>query len=126
MNMMIKFVLMTAVLVCLAVNAGAAEVEKEVWIDAMSTALPTAFCQSEQFFRQCFDVTQIECEQTAASATRICLEKYKDQIPAVLNQPKDGSHWGRIIGKCAGEAYGIALQKKFKNNLKCKDPSNWQ
>lgn len=126
MKGMIKLALMATLLVCIAINSQAAEVEKEVWINAMSTALPTAFCQSGQFFRQCFEVTQIECEETAASATRICLGKYKSEIPKVLNQPQDGSKWGRIIGKCAGEAYGIALQQKFKNNPKCNDPSHWQ
>jgi hypothetical protein len=69
----------------------------------MSTVLPTVFCQGGQYFRQCFDVSQSECEETAMSSTRICLQKYKDKIPDTLTQPKDGSYWGTIIGRCAGE-----------------------
>jgi hypothetical protein len=92
----------------------------------MSTALPTAFCQSHQYFRQCFRVTAVECEDTASSATRICLERYKENIPNVLNQPKDGNYWGRIIGTCAGEAYEITLQKRRINSKQCNNPANWQ
>ena len=92
----------------------------------MTTALPTAFCNASQYFRQCFNVTAQECEETAASATRICLNKNKSKIPSVLQQPKDGTHWGTIIGSCAGEAYEITLIKKRINNRKCDNPANWQ
>ena len=126
MNLKIKFVLLITLFIGLVINANANEVSKEAWINSMSTILPTAFCQSKQFFRQCYEVTQAECEETAASATRICLGKYKEQIPDVLNQPKDGIYWGKIIGRCAGKAYSITLQEKFKKTKECNDPANWQ
>ncbi len=110
----------------ISASAHSAEVSKEVWVDSMSTALPTLFCQANQYFRQCFDVSQVECEDTAMSATRVCLQKYKDQIPNTLVQPKDGTYWGRIVGKCAGEAYEITLRKKRISNQKCNDPNNWK
>jgi hypothetical protein len=106
--------------------ANAVEVSKQAWIDAMSTALPTAFCNSKQYFRQCFNVTPPECVETAASATRVCLGKYKDKIPDVLNQPEDGTHWGSIIGSCAGEAYETVLIKHRIDNEKCSNPANWK
>jgi hypothetical protein len=126
MNVGIRNSLFGIFLFCLATTAHAGEVSKEVWINAMSTALPTAFCQSHQYFRQCFRVTAVECEDTASSATRICLERYKEDIPNVLNQPQDGNHWGRIIGTCAGEAYEITLQKRRINSKQCNNPANWQ
>ncbi|PKM46073.1 MAG: hypothetical protein CVV05_03575 [Gammaproteobacteria bacterium HGW-Gammaproteobacteria-1] len=104
----------------------AAEVSKSDWISAMTTVLPTAFCNSSQYFRQCFNVTAQECEETAASAARVCLNKNKDQIPEVLHQPQDGTHWGTVVGACAGEAYELALVKKRISNSKCDDPANWQ
>ena len=125
MKIRIRNALLVAFLFCMATPANAGEVSKEVWINAMSTALPTAFCQSHQYFRQCFEVTAIECEDTASSAARICLERYKDTIPNVLNQPKDGNYWGRIIGTCAGETYEITLQKRRISSKKCNDPANW-
>jgi len=104
----------------------AVEVNKKDWVNAMTTALPAAFCNSSQYFRQCFSVTPQECEETAASVTRICLNNNNDKIPPKLQQSKDGAHWGTIIGACAGEAYEVALIKKRIKNTKCNNPSNWQ
>jgi len=118
--LLVIFVLLASTL------AHSAEVSKEAWIESMSTALPTALCQSAQYFRQCFDVSQTECEETAVSATRICLQKYEDKIPNTLVQPQDGTQWGTIIGRCAGEAYEIALRKKRISNQKCNDPNSWK
>lgn len=123
-NMKSKY-LLSAILL-LPIYAQAVEVNKAEWIDAMSTALPTAFCNSSQYFRQCFSITAHECEETAASATRICLSKNSANIPHVLHQPKDGTHWGTIIGKCAGEAFEASLASKRINNSKCNDINNWQ
>jgi len=112
-------------LFCTVTTANAGEVSKEVWMNGISTALPTTFCQSKQYFRQCFEVTQIECEETAMSATRICLEKHKIKIPNVLKL-KDSQHWGGIIGRCAGRAYGMVFQKKGISSKKCNNLANWQ
>jgi hypothetical protein len=112
-------------LASLANSAYADQVKREDWIDAMKSALPMAFCAPEQYFRQCFQVTAEECEQAAAAATRICLNKNLKDFPAVFNQPDDGSHWGSVVGSCAGEAYEIHLMKKRINNKACNTPENW-
>ena len=107
-------------------SANPEELSKDAWIDSASTVLPTAFCQSDQYFRQCFDVSKTECEETATSATRACLQKYKDQIPNILIPSKDGTYWGKIIGSCAGEAYEKTLLKKRISNKRCNDPNSWK
>lgn len=119
---------MSGVLLGLALPASgqAVKVKKAAWIDAMSTALPAAFCNPRQYFRQCFRVTARECERAAASATRICLDKNKDRIPAVLNQPQDGRRWGATVGSCAGQTYEISLIKKRIDSKRCNDPANWR
>jgi len=121
-----KLKLTVFIALLLPLSANAVEVSKSDWYNGMSTALPTAFCNSTQYFRQCFSVSAQECEETAASATRVCLNKNDKDIPNVLIQPKDGTHWGAIIGTCAGEAYGITLSKKRISNAKCNDAKNWQ
>ena len=126
MNSMRWNILFIIFLLLTSASANPEEVSKDVWIDSMSTVLPTAFCQPDQYFRQCFDISQTECEETAISATRICLQKYKDKIPNILIQPKDGAYWGRIIGSCAGEAYEMAFLKKRISNKRCNDPNNWR
>jgi hypothetical protein len=119
-------ILVVIFVLLISASANSGEVSKEVWINSMSTALPNAFCQPDQYFRQCFDVSQAECEETAMSATKMCLQKYKDKIPNTLIQPKDGAYWGRIVGSCAGETYETTLLKKRISNKRCNDPNNWR
>lgn len=110
----------------LSSSVHATEVSKDDWIAGMNNVLPTVFCKSEQYFRQCFSVTAEECEEVAVSATRVCLNNNKDEIPDVLVQPEDGTHWGTVIGACAGEAYEASLMKKRINKDVCNDAANWQ
>jgi len=121
-----KYTIGFIALLSLSVYLHAGEVDKSTWVNGMSTALPTAFCNSSQYFRQCFSVSAEECEETAASATRICLKKHIKDIPEMLVQPKDGTHWGTIIGQCAGEAYDVTLTNKKIDNDQCNNVNNWQ
>lgn len=109
-----------------AMNAHALEVSKEQWIAGVKVGIPIEFCKPNQIFRQCFEVTAEECEQVAASTTRVCINDMDDQIPAVLVQPEDGTHWGTIIGRCAGSAYVASLMNKRILNARCNDARNWQ
>ena len=113
-------------LLTLPFSTNALEVSKKSWIEGMTSALPTAFCNSSQYFRQCFHITAIECEETALSATRICIKENEDKIPDTLVQPEDGRKWGTKIGSCAGKAYELSLIKKRINNARCNNASNWQ
>ncbi|MCK5003372.1 MAG: hypothetical protein KAS57_10120 [Gammaproteobacteria bacterium] len=122
--MKVQIILLTALLLPLPANA--TEVSKSYWFNGMSTAIPTAFCNSRQYFRHCFSVSTQQCEEAVASATRICLNKNNKDIPDILVQPKDGAHWGAIIGKCVGDTYEITQEQKHINNAKCNDISKWQ
>ncbi|MCG7965234.1 MAG: hypothetical protein JAY73_05930 [Candidatus Thiodiazotropha taylori] len=104
----------------------AQEVPKERWVNAMKTAIPAYFCQEAQYFRQCFNVTITECEEVAASATRICLNDLNAQFPNILVQPRDGTLWGNKVGTCAGTAYETSLIEKRISNKKCNNISNWK
>jgi hypothetical protein len=121
-----NILLLSTLIVVVVADANATQVSKTNWLSAMETALPEAFCNPSQYFRQCFSVSARECEEVAASTTRICLSQNKAKIPDVLNQPKDGTHWGSIVGRCAGIAYELSLKKKRISNAKCNDASNWQ
>jgi hypothetical protein len=121
-----KLLLSMGLMLITSTSIMANEVTMDDWIKGMTTALPDHFCKAEQYFRQCFTVTQSECEKVALSTTKECLAKNKDKIPARLRQPEDGTRWGSVVGACAGEAYEIALQKKLINSSRCKDPNNWR
>ena len=113
-------------LLLISTQVNAVDVDKAKWIAQMTTAVPVALCQSEQYFRQCFDVTAVQCEETMSSSTRVCLRKHENDIPNRLKQPEDGTHWGTIVGMCVGEAYEMTLAKKHKSEAICFDASHWQ
>ncbi|MCD8523360.1 MAG: hypothetical protein LRY66_03735 [Saccharospirillaceae bacterium] len=117
----LSFLLLTA----LVPASEALEADRDVWINAMTTALPNAFCQPQQFFRQCFDISEALCMETATQTTRQCLQQFSAQFPQVFQQPADGAYWGTKVGECAGEAYQSTLSKAFKNTAKCNDVNQW-
>ena len=100
-------------------------VDRDVWIAQFSVALPVALCRDNFYFRSCFTVTAEECERTVASATRVCLAKFKKQLPEKFHQPDEGTEWGSKIGNCVGTAYEIALPSHRISNAKCNDASQW-
>jgi hypothetical protein len=106
-------------------NAYSQSVPRDLWISNMETAVPAHFCQEGQYFRECFSVTARECEEMALSSTRICLDKWSEQIPMQLQQPQDGTRWGNQVGSCAGQTYEAALQEKRLSNARCNNPANW-
>jgi len=133
MNLRTKQLLVTLFFVGLFATVATAEeaakktwtVAKDKWIKEFSVAFPVTICKSNEYFCQCFAVTQAECEETAISATRVCINEYKDKIPEVLNQPEDGRYWGELIGQCAGRAYETTLSNKRNSNEKCNNQENW-
>jgi hypothetical protein len=98
---------------------------KQAWIEHMQNALPKAFCEQKQYFRQCFRVSEQECLTTASTVTNMCLNKLKAQFPEVFYQPQDGSNWVGKVGECAGDAYEQSLLDKRINTEYCNDVKNW-
>ena len=114
----------------LAAVANASEnkwtIYKDQWIEDVLTDFPKKFCGSDQYFSQCYDVDQGECEDAVMSACKACIDKYKDVIPDILTQPQDGRHWSQVISQCAGNVYDAALKDKKKKSAKCGDLRTWQ
>lgn len=113
-------------LVALPLLAFAQTAGKKEWMDYVAKGMPEAFCTPQAYFRQCFSVTAQECESAATTATRTCLDKHGGDIPGTLTMPRDGQHWGGVIGKCAGTSTEMAMLKKRISNAKCNDPRQWQ
>ncbi len=122
---MFKLTLTTIFVLLFSSFAASQEITKEQWIDRMSIALPTMFCQSGQYFRECFRVSQQQCEEVALSATRICLKDKASQMPASLTSTKDSANWGQIIGECAGTNYELTIIGKRIDSAQCNDITNW-
>ncbi|UCG79042.1 MAG: hypothetical protein JSV21_04225 [Nitrospirota bacterium] len=126
MRSKVHIVLVIAVAIFITPSLYAAnEVPRDMWLDGMSKLLPEAFCQPEQFFRQCFEVSEETCQQTATSTTRDCIEKLKGEMPEMFDT-ENGQYWGTQVGACAGSSYSMALLKNFKDTKKCNDPEAWK
>ncbi len=122
---MFKLTLTTIFIIMLSSSAASQGITKKQWVDRMSTALPTMFCQSGQYFRECFRISQEQCEEVALSATRICLKDKAGQMPTSLTSTKDSTHWGQTIGECAGTNYELTIIGRRINSAQCNDITNW-
>jgi hypothetical protein len=124
-NLMKQSALIVFFILSTSTSFAADGISRNDWIKNMSAKLPVYFCQQEQIFRQCFKVTQAECQETASSASRVCLDQNKHKIPTHIRKAEVGAYWGTVIGSCAGVTYEKILKKKRINNSKCNNPNNW-
>jgi uncharacterized RDD family membrane protein YckC len=96
------------------------ELTKDKWLGLMRAGLPSAFCTSEQIFRQCFSVSELQCKMAATAATDACIKKYEKRIPKRFNSAKESKDLGSELGICAGNTYGFILRKQLINSNECK------
>ncbi len=97
------------------------------WAVGMYALLPELVCQDNQIYRQCYAVSQNECETAMKSATADCLQSHLSELPPdITTNKKIGSHWGEIVGACASEKYSSSLKSKFTNTNDCNNMNNWK
>jgi hypothetical protein len=101
-------------------------ITKAQFTEHMKTALPNVFCAENQYFRKCFKVSEDECIKEAVRATKVCIASMESDMPAKLQQPKDGESWGTKLGTCAGSNYEVSLNKKKIDSKDCNDPEKWK
>jgi hypothetical protein len=95
------------------------QVTAEAWTASMIQTLPDFFCQSDQYFMQCFEVSQEECRSATKQQAERCLSELADQIPALLTMPEDGRKWGTDVGRCAGIGYDQQLAEQKSSAPRC-------
>ena len=74
---------------------------KSDWLKAVGKKLPTVLCKMEPFNKEGTKM----CLIYTKSFTRACIFYNYENIPDMLNQPKDGTKWGSILGTCVGKLY---------------------
>jgi len=116
-----KKIIMTIGMISISTVSLGQEPTKDTWLALMRAGLPSAFCTSEQIFRQCFSVSESQCKMTATEATDACIKQYERRIPERFNSAKEAGDWGSELGMCAGNAYGFILKKQEINSIKCKE-----
>lgn len=124
--MMYRFALHLSALLALGLSFGATQAQNQVtaeaWTVGMMETLPDFFCQDDQYFMQCFEVTQSECQTVARQEAQRCLAEFADQLPARLTMPNDGREWGTEVGRCAGIGYDLQLAKRKLAAPRCNAP----
>lgn len=111
--------LLLLVLCILSTEILAEGIPKEKFLSAAETAFPVKFCNPQMPFRQCFNVTPQECEETVSSATRVCSKKLNNQIPNFIMSREEAGKIGKDIGSCTGQAFALTHHKKFIASDQC-------
>ncbi len=121
-----RMITVCCLLLLLPALSVAGEGNKDEWIDAVTQALPEAFCQDGQYFMSCYEVTQKECRRVSLLVVESCMDSFKGQFPDNFDE-ESGAHWGEQVGRCAGTAFHIYFEKegKFRNTEKCNDAGQW-
>jgi len=124
--MMYRFALHLSALLALILGVGTAQAQNQVtaeaWTAGMIETLPDFFCQTDQYFMQCFEINQEECRSVTKQQAERCLDEMGSQIPARLNMPDDGRKWGTDVGRCAGIGYDLALADRKSDAPRCNAP----
>lgn len=122
----ILFVLLLGLCLPISIFAQTAEpLFKDAFIENAAASLPQTICNPSGWYSQCFNVIQAECRENVISAFKVCINKYKKDIPDMLNTYEEGYYWGEIIGNCTGKTYITMLGEKRIRNEKCDNPAKW-
>jgi hypothetical protein len=99
---------------------------KQQFIEQFEPATVALFCQPDQYFRQCFEVTEGECRELAKRTIRGCIERFEPTMPERFDS-QSGEQVGRAIGECAGRDYENTLAQRNKriSSARCNDPAVW-
>jgi hypothetical protein len=99
---------------------------KQQFIERFEPATVATFCEPEQYFRQCFEVTEAECLEVAKRTIRACIERYEPTMPEQFDS-QSGEQVGRAVGACAGQDYEATFMQRNKriNSARCNDPAVW-
>ena len=101
-------------------------IPKDKFLSAAEIGFPVKFCNPQTPFRQCFTLTPQECEETVSSATRVCIKKLNNQIPAFIQSREDAGKIGKDIGECTGQAFAMTHYQKRIKSEQCNKMFNLQ
>ncbi len=87
--------------------------------------LPGHTCREGQYFRECFDVTGEQCNDTMTSLFDACLERYRDRLSDTIKLLGEGSRWGQVLGSCAGSQYDMERRSERIHSPRRNNPNEW-
>lgn len=81
-------------------------------------------CQSDQYVRQCFNVSGNNCLQVARKASLDCLNNETPNLPKILDFVT-GEQWGNVIRTCVDGKYEERFSDKKSKAPQCGNRSYW-
>lgn len=98
-------------------------VSNEEWMTMMSRDLPSAFCDSREYYGFCFDTDRDTCSLTVQKIASRCYRRIS--IPRSVRLSTHGIDLGQWLGRCVGGEYEKQMSAKRKNNAVCKESRQW-
>lgn len=93
------------------------------WIKQMSSELPLAFCDNREYFGQCFEVEQKNCQKAVSQLTKNCLKDL--EVPKSVRLATAGLKLGHKLGRCIGARYEKNMIQKKKKDSICVELKQW-
>lgn len=91
---------------------------KKAWAENVEQKLPELLCDKNQYFVQCFDVTEPECLEFTKLLVHACLSNVTLALPQQID-PQQGEYWGQMIGRCSYDLYNKYMETKKHHTKVC-------
>ena len=119
MNRLLRSIFLFGLLLSFSISS-AADLTQDQWINFMTKNMPALFCKPDQYYRDCYEVTKEECEDTAAFAVQACITNHMQELPDIFSY-EESRRWGGIIEKCVDEEYSRTFSNQKKDTEECKE-----
>jgi hypothetical protein len=78
-------------------------------------------CQDKGVFRQCFSITQADCEKSVRGMAKLCEKPLSRRMPQTLKTKRDAGFWGSQYAVCIARRFAeIHAEKMNKKNKDCR------
>ena len=98
----------------------AGEQTQDQWTKYMTQNLPSVFCSPNQYYRECYDISQEDCKEAISDIAEACIDQNIENMPDVFTI-KESRHWGPLIEKCIDEEYSRLNSDQRIDSQYCKD-----
>lgn len=116
----LRIVILAMVVLFLFSPLQAGEQTQEQWVEYMTQNLPSVFCNPNQYYRECYEITQEECKEAISDIAEGCIDKNIENLPDIFTI-KESRHWGPLLEKCIDEEYSRLYSDQRIDSQYCKD-----
>ena len=114
----------TAVAAPTSEGASSFAVSREKWTNEIEATALEEVCRPQSYYRECFDVTAVDCQKLIRNQVRACVAKKR--IPTSVDSFDGGSFYASHVGICLVEQIGREWRSKFLYKQKCVQRGLWR